>query len=457
MTRALPLTVVLCCLAACGEPPAGKPAQPKSKSATAKPAKQAPADKTAKPASPEPAAVQEAKGSTGAPAIAAPPEPDPASKGTGGTGGAEESDPEGGSSGGAGSEGGGSESGGTIAAPVVAEARVVPVKKVEAAAAPAPWRTVATPSEPLTLQPLLGGVLAKSASGYHDVNHQGALVLRKEIEATPHTIMGYWPKNAWHIETRDKRVDVRDRSDSGDSQEIRLMRLRGKRRWVPQQYEAEQRFDDHGHDFAVGGNGGLLVELGGYVTRVAGQSPSPEMGTFRGEGLEAFFETKSGRLYTVRRDGDALYVQRDCTDEACVALHAMKLPSGTQWSFGSSIRRRRHSLTAVAEVQVDAAKQAHLLHYAAGGWRLEALAEAPRGLWATKDGGLWVAVGDALMHRDPEGQWRNVTLPEGASAVTAAMHGPANELWIAATVADKTVVFATHANAQADPPPEPAQ
>ncbi|MBL4685304.1 MAG: hypothetical protein JKY37_11990, partial [Nannocystaceae bacterium] len=48
------------------------------------------------------------------------------------------------------------------------------------------------------------------------------------------------------------------------------MRLRGKRRWVPQEYKFEQRFLDDGHKFAVGGKGGMLVELRGAVARVGG-------------------------------------------------------------------------------------------------------------------------------------------------------------------------------------------
>lgn len=440
MARSVPLTIALFALAACGDTPTDKasPAKTakssKSKVVTEKPAPQAADEAVAE--TPKPTTVDDTPGSTSTPAVAAPSQPDTdADTDAATTSGSGGSEPE-------------------PAAEI--EPRDVPVKLVQAAAAQAPWRTVATVDAPLKFEPLLGGVLGKSAAGYHDVDENGALVLRSEIESTPHPIVGYWPKNAWHVEVRDKKVDVRDRSDGGGNREIRLMRLRGKRRWVPQAYEFEQRFLDEGHKFAVGGKGGMLVELRGSVARVGGQSPPPEIGNVRGNSLKALFETKSGRLYTVHKDGEALYVQRDCQDQACVAANSMKLPNGTKWAFGSSIRRRRHSLTAMADLQaLDGTTQAHLLHYAAGGWKLEALAEAPRGLWPTKDGGLWVAAGDELLHRDPEGQWRSVGVPDGATSVTAAMHGDAGELWIAATVGEKTVVYATHANAQQDAPPQP--
>ena len=129
----------------------------------------------------------------------------------------------------------------------------------------------------------------------------------------------------------------------------------------------------------------------------------------------------------------------------------MRLPLGTQWSFMQPVTRQQHSISSVAEVRTGESVQPHLLHYEAGGWKLESITDVPRGLWPTKDGGLWTMVGEQLLHRDPNGGWREVVLPEGATSVSAAMRGDSSELWIAANIADTTVVFGTAANAQSPP------
>ncbi len=311
------------------------------------------------------------------------------------------------------------------------------------------WREVARPSEAVAFEPLIRGVLGKSAGGYHDMDDSGALVLRPEIEAPAAPVLGVWPDNAWFIETRT-RIEHGDRSMT-QVREIRLMRLRGKRRWVPQMYNGEQRFVDSGERFQVGGTGGLIVESVGSLTRLADNAIDPEMGLDVGGELVAFFETKSGRVYPVRSKDGALHVQRDCADLECVAKEAMRLPLGTQWSFTRPVTRQQHSISSVAEARTGDSVQAHLLHYEAGGWKLESIAGAPKGLWPAKDGGLWTIVGEQLLHRDPNGGWREVVLPEGATSVSAAMRGDSSELWIAANIADETVVFGTAAHAQSSP------
>jgi hypothetical protein len=76
-------------------------------------------------------------------------------------------------------------------------------------------------------------------------------------------------------------------------------------------------------------------------------------------------------------------------------------------------------------------------------------------MWPTKDGGLWTRIGAELLHRDPEGGWRRISLPEGAAQFSAAMQGDQSELVLAVVVDGKTAVFATQANAQA-PAPTPS-
>ena len=328
----------------------------------------------------------------------------------------------------------------------------IPVTTVAATSTEAPWREVVRPSEAVAFAVLIRGVLGKSDGGYWDVADDGQLVMRPEIQAPQSDILGYWPTNAWNIETRVK-VDARDRSDDGVRQ-VRLMRLRGNRRWVPQEYGYEQRWEDEGQTIVMGAKGGMLVEHMGSIERVAGNADDPEIGHGLGGSLVAFFETRKGRIYTVERKDDELFALRDCEDLECAETSAMKLPSGTRWGFTSPVPRQKNSVSVVGTLHDEAGDKAHLLHYETGGWKLDALPGTPRGLWPTKDGGLWVLVDDELLHRDPDAGWRSVTLPDGASSVTAAMRGDFSELWIAATVGGSTVVFATHANAQ-KPPPEP--
>ena len=193
--------------------------------------------------------------------------------------------------------------------PAAVEPATVPVQAVAPTRTTVVWREVARPGEPVSFAPLIRGVLGKSAGGYHDVDDSGALVLRPEIEAPGAPVLGSWPDNAWFIETRGK-IDKGDRSMT-ELRQIRLMRLRGKRRWVPQTYNGEQRFVDSGERFQIGGAGGLIVESMGSLTRLADNASDPVLDLDIGGELVAFFETKYGRVYPVRSKDGALHVQRD--------------------------------------------------------------------------------------------------------------------------------------------------
>jgi hypothetical protein len=209
--------------------------------------------------------------------------------------------------------------------PAATEPATVPVQAVAPARTTVVWREVARPGEAVTFEPLIRGVLGRSAGGYHDEDDSGALVLRPEIEAPAAPVLGIWPDNAWFIETRVK-IEKGDRSMT-ELRQLRLMRLRGKRRWVPQAYNGEQRFEDDGERFQIGGTGGLIVESRGSLTRLADNAVDPVMGLDIGGELVAFFETKSGRVYPVRSKDGALHVQRDCADLECVATEAIRLPA----------------------------------------------------------------------------------------------------------------------------------
>ncbi|MBK8716679.1 MAG: hypothetical protein KBB21_02000 [Nannocystaceae bacterium] len=357
------------------------------------------------------------------------------------------------------------------ATPDFAQAPMLATETITSTPTTVSWREVARPEASVELEPVTRGVLARSSLGFFDVDSNGALVLRKEIEAPKGPVLGIWPDNAWVIERRT-REHKDDRSGDEDRQ-IRLVRLRGKKRWVPQEYHYEQRFDDRGEDFAMGAKIGMLVKHGcdaGYndqgtppadcnpnaLTRVADSPEDPEMGASVGGELTGFFETRGGEIYTARVLNDAVYLQRDCADAACVAANVRRLPDGRWWSFERPIARQKHSVSVVATLAGTPARS-HVLHYEASGWKLESLDAAPKGLWPLDDGGLWTQVGDTVLHRDPAGSWRTIELPDGASAPSIAVSGDGNEVWLAAQVGGTAVVFATPARAQQPAPtPTPA-
>jgi hypothetical protein len=336
-------------------------------------------------------------------------------------------------------------------APVVVEPNTLGVTPVVPVDASAPWREAATPSESITFVNLIGGVLGQSSTGYYAIDDAGQLTLRPEIEKPTAPLIGYWPDNVWYVEIRVKSEFppmVEDDRGEEDPNELRLMRLRDGSRWVPQEYQGEQRWEENGEDFRIGNKGGLLVaDEHGTFTRVAGGAEDPSAGTYRGYLVE-WVETGSGKIYPISKDTERVLVQRDCTDQACSDQNTITLPFGKAWVFPLQVPRQRNSVSLAATVTHEGAEKHHVLHYETGGWKLESLRATASGLWPTKDGGLWARVGEQLWHRDPDGGWRNIGLPERATDVSVAMRADQSELWIAATIDGKPVVFATAANVQ---------
>lgn len=330
------------------------------------------------------------------------------------------------------------------APPIELEPGTVGVSPIMLTDASAVWRTAASPDQALALLDLQAGVLGLGAGGYYDIADDGQLRLRAEIEAPAGELLGVWPSDTWYIEQRTETLD--DRAD-GEIRELRLMRLRGGKRWVPQAFEGEQRFVDEGHDFRKANTGGLIAfhpEMDSW-TRVADNGDDPEIGVYKGESMLDFIETRARKYYVISEDTEHVYVQTDCADEACVADKTKMLPLGTKWSFGRQATRQRHSATVVA----TAASRKFLLHYESGGWKLEEFTSGQAdAMWATKDGGLWVRDDQQLMHRDPDGGWRKLALPEGLTGISAAITEDLGEVWVAGLVGGKPAVFATHANAQ---------
>jgi hypothetical protein len=336
------------------------------------------------------------------------------------------------------------------------EPGTVPIAEVAPTKVTAPWRELASPSEPLTFIYLAGGVLARSPSGYHDLAEDGSLVLRSEIEAPSQPddpkLLGTWPTDVWQLERKEYDLLVDARGDEYFANSLQVSKLRDNHRWVVQSYKDEKKFREL--EVRKGWKGGLLVLEEDELVRLAGAAADPQPGLFKGDRISTFVETRSGELYTISTTDDALYVQRDCQDQACVDANAKLLPFGPNWSFAIQVPRQRHSVSLTATCGGDMSKE-FLLHYEKGGWKLETMPMAARGLWPSEDGGLWAMLGSELWHRDPEGGWRNVALPEGAQSISAAMLLDHSELWIAAVIGEQPKLFATHANAQEPAPAAP--
>lgn len=327
----------------------------------------------------------------------------------------------------------------------VAEVEVTPI----APTAHTPtWRSIASPGEPIELVDLSAGVLGKGASGYFQIA-DGQLAPVTFDPAAEGDVFGVWPDDAWVIERREK-------PDENDEVivTIRLMKLRDGKRWVPQAYAGEQRFVLADQQFrkSTRAKGGLLVSESGTTERLAGNGEPPVIGSHRGE-LVDYLETDSGKVYVISKEGETFHVVADCSDEACVAEKSRALPL-TGWTFTRPITRDRHAASMLA----SASGREFVLHVRPQGW---ALGEFPAGvnkpetMWASADGGLWIQGADTLWHRDPSGVWQTVALPEGLVGISVAVTTDQRELWIAGTLGDAPVVFATQANAQASAPTEP--
>ncbi|MCA9686791.1 MAG: hypothetical protein KC457_31785, partial [Myxococcales bacterium] len=103
--------------------------------------------------------------------------------------------------------------------------------------------------------------------------------------------LGRWPDDAWYVESRTKE------EDDFDYIELRLMKLRGGNRWVPQSYgpNGDQWFHPGTEDEVephISAVTGMLVYNDSLsdMTRVAGKSGDPELGSSKG-GAYDFFET----------------------------------------------------------------------------------------------------------------------------------------------------------------------
>ncbi|WAS89873.1 hypothetical protein [Nannocystis punicea] len=309
------------------------------------------------------------------------------------------------------------------------------------------WRDVVTLSAGTVaggFQYFATGVLAGEAPNFFTLDAGGAWG-PVAVPAPPGKPSGHWPDETWAVETGHTR-------DRAAIPRLRLHRLRGQSRWVPQSLGADQWVEtDHLGPLRKSWNVGFLAVLDGSLVRVAGNgTPDPALPVVRGS-ISDFVESKAGDLYVLSNDG-AYHVQIACADEACVQTNSIPLPQGG-WEWQQSIPRQKHSVSIGLHDATNNLTN-HLLHYETGGWKLEVLPAGGRlvALWPTADGGMWAQTETGLLHRDPAGAWRSVALPADlrpSGPVFAAMTGNMSELVVVGVRDGAQVVLATAAKTQA--------
>ncbi len=321
----------------------------------------------------------------------------------------------------------------------------------------ATWTLRAEPSEPVALVDMKAGVLGRAGTRWVTLGADGSLadVVMSVEPKLP--IDGVWPSDAWFVDRRS-RMEGDDEMEF-EYHEIRLMKLRDGKRWVPQLVpgQSEQWFHpgtDDWHETRISTLSGMIVyNVTSFrdVTRVAGRYPDPDLGPHRGDVVD-FVETGKAEVYILSRDADGTYAQTQCEDEECVKLNARKLPLSS-WTFGEQVARGKHAVSLLAK----SGERSFVLHYRGKpGWLLDELpaGETPTGFWASEEGGLWTLSGETLRWRDTESVWHDVALPEGLVTPTIALTGDRKQIFVSGVVGGAAKIFSTDANAIA--PAKPA-
>ena len=319
----------------------------------------------------------------------------------------------------------------------------IPISPVSPKPASVQWREVAKLPAPLEFIYLATGVLGRSSEGLYDLDTENHLTLRPALSLPEGEIVGHFPDDAWSIESEPAPA-----TDEGLARfEYVVQRFDSETlQWLPQPYRGKERWVGEPQAVRKGWQAGLLIRDGHRLVRLGSTKPAPDIGVRMGKLLLDTFESNSGELYTISQRPTGVHVQGDCADMECVRENAKKLPFGTAWSFAIQVPRQRKSLTIASQVDIDGTPAYYLLHFGAGGWKLESLERPPKGLWATVEGGLWAQVDDALWYRSTSNDWFVATLPSGATQLSAAMLEDQSELWISVFVDGESRVYATKAN-----------
>ena len=310
------------------------------------------------------------------------------------------------------------------------------------------WTALADPPESAPLVALDSGVLGKAESAWYQLDEADAFTAVELSRDPSSPIVGMWPDDAWFVQERWRKYD------GGEEEylELRLMRLRGGKRWVPQVYggSGEQWFHPGTEDELtprMSRRSGMLVYgLLDDITRVRGKHDDPVVGPHRGEAID-FIETGRGRVYVLSIDDGTYYAQSECEDEACVAEKASKFPlSG--WKFGREVPRGKWSVSVLA----TAGEREFVLHHRgkSGGWVLDELpaGEKPSFTWSSQEGSLWTQTGETLRLRDTEAKWFDVDLPEGLTGLSVAVTKDRRRVVIGGMVGGKPKLFTTEGNVE---------
>jgi hypothetical protein len=324
---------------------------------------------------------------------------------------------------------------------------LVPVEPVTLTPAEVTWREMTRlPEADFELLGVASGIVGRSSSGIHEFE-KDKLVIRPELTVPDVQLLGHWPSDVWYVVATPLPANA----DGRPMFEYEAFRLDRDRQWVAQKYKKKLRFS--GEALHKGWHAGMLIREGSSLGRIGSRKNPPRIGMRMGKIVLDTIESASGRLYNVSQRPNGIYVQEACFTQSCVEDNARKLPPGGEWSFATQIPRERNSFSMVATVKVEGVMSHQLLHYERGGWSLEPLDRLPSGMWPADDGGLWIAIGSELRHRTSKGAWYAIALPEGAGKFTAAMRADLRELWIASTIGEETVVFATAAIVEGLPTP----
>ena len=314
----------------------------------------------------------------------------------------------------------------------------------------ATWSPKTAPSEGITFEgELYAGVVGKAGDSWFQIGASGELELLAMDRAPEDLLTGVWPDDAWWVQSRSVT------EGEFEYHQIRLMRLRGGRRWVPQTYTGRQWFHPGTADEVephTSTRSGMLIYPDSLesITRVGGKHDEPMIGPHRGDAVE-FLETGKGRVYVLSVDGGTVYAQTECDLDDCVAGAAKRLPKGS-WRFGRRVARGKYTVSVLAHSD----GKDFILHHRgkSGGWLLEALADGEEltGMWSSEEGGLWTLSGEHLRWRTTEGEWRSVVVPEGLTSLSVALSRDRTTVWIAGMAAGTPGVYTTAANVEAPPP-----
>lgn len=328
------------------------------------------------------------------------------------------------------------------------DGETVPIAPVAPTPLTVSWTERASFDETLGFVPLTGGVLARSPSGYRELDDEGQLVSRPELELPEGELLGYWPDAAWHV-----KVETDD-AEGDEPRYYYTMSTFERGGWVQERRRGATRWRDGEVQFRKGWHGGLLLRKDTNITRIGSKRGKPRAGARKGKELVDMFETRSGRLYTISSREGSLYVQANCSDLDCVEANAKRIPRGQDWRFSLQTPRQSNDVSMLATLSLGERDAHYLLSYEDHGWVLEPLQAAPAGMWPDDEGGLWLIVEGKLLHRDGQRSWHEVAAPGSGQGISAAILVDRSQLWLATSAAGHAEVFSTAGAPALEPSPE---